>query len=350
MKKNIFCKKSAFLLIISLTLFSCDLFNLNWGGNKYKIGHFPTLPVNLEEFNTEFDDYNSDIPVFLDVFPFCFSSNRNSSGENYDIVYKLMAVEFSKKTGKLDVYEETRANLSVYIDNQNIKSALNKINSPFNEFGPRLIPMGRTSGGTNMNGRYESYIFLYSNNSNGNQDIFFTQNLENENYEVPIAVDFLNSEFDDAYPTFNNDNSELYFTSNRAGKFDIYKIETDNSKEIVEILSDNSSASIEKDVILSSEFDDKCPSVTNNLLVFASNRAGGFGGYDLYYTFFENGNWSEPVNFGSGINSEYDEFRPIVRSDEWQFDNDMMIFSSNRPGGKGGFDLYFVGIERKGGS
>jgi hypothetical protein len=261
-----------------------------------------------------------------------------------------MAVEFSKKTGKLDVYEETRANLSVYIDNQNIKSALNKINSPFNEFGPRLIPMGRTSGGTNMNGRYESYIFLYSNNSNGNQDIFFTQNLENENYEVPIAVDFLNSEFDDAYPTFNNDNSELYFTSNRAGKFDIYKIETDNSKEIVEILSDNSSASIEKDVILSSEFDDKCPSVTNNLLVFASNRAGGFGGYDLYYSFFENGNWSEPVNFGSGINSEYDEFRPIVRSDEWQFDNDMMIFSSNRPGGKGGFDLYFVGIERKGGS
>jgi hypothetical protein len=350
MKNKFFFKSTALLLIASFTLFSCDLFNLNWGGNKYKIGHFPTLPVNLEEFNTEFDDYNSDIPVFLDVFPFCFSSNRNSSGENYDIVYKLMAVEFSKKTGKLDVYEETRANLSVYIDNQNIKSALNKINSLFNEFGPRLIPMGRTSGGTNMNGRYERYIFLYSNNSNGNQDIFFTQNLENENYEVPIAVDFLNSEFDDAYPTFNNDNSELYFTSNRAGKFDIYKIETDNSKEIAEILSDNSSASIEKDVILSSEFDDKCPSVTNNLLVFASNRAGGFGGYDLYYSVFENENWSEPVNFGSGINSEYDEFRPIVRSDEWQFDNDMMIFSSNRPGGKGGFDLYFVGIERKGGS
>lgn len=43
-----------------------------------------------------------------------------------------------------------------------------------------------------------------------------------------------------------------------------------------------------------------------------------------------------------------DEYRPIVRSDKWKFDNNMMIFSSNRPGGKGGFDLYFVGIERKG--
>lgn len=348
MKNNNQSKRFTLLLIALFTLFSCDLFNLNWGGNKYTIGHFPTSPVNLKEFNTEFDDYNSDIPVFLDVFPFCFSSNRNSNGGNYDIVYKLMSVEFSKKTGKLDIYEETRANLSVYIENANINNALNKINSPFDEFGPRLIPMGRIKGGTNMNGRYETYIFLYSNNSNGNQDIFFTQNIENENYEDPNAVDFLNSDFDDAYPTFNNDNSELYFTSNRGGKFDIYKVEPDNSKEIVEILSETNSVPIEKDAVLSSESDDKCPSITNNMLVFASNRAGGFGGYDLYYSVFEKGNWSQPVNFGSGINSEYDEFRPIVRSDEWQFDNDMMIFSSNRPGGKGGFDLYFVGIERKG--
>ena len=347
MKNNIYHKSLALLVIASVIIFSCDLLNLNQG-NKYKIGHFPTSPVNLEEFNTEFDDYNSDIPVFLDVFPFCFSSNRNSNGENFDIVYKLMTVEFSKKTGKLDFYEETHTNLSVYIENANIKNALNKINSPFDEFGPCLIPMGRTSGGTNMNGRLETYIFLYSNNSNGNQDIFFTQNLENENYEDPIAVEFFNSDFDDAYPTFNSDNSELYFTSNRAGKFDIYKIETDNSKEIVEILSENSSVPVEKDPVLSSGFDDKCPSIKNNMLVFASNRTGGFGGYDIYYSFFENGNWSEPINFGRGINSEYDEFRPIVRSDKWQFDNDMMIFSSNRPGGKGGFDLYFVGIERKG--
>ncbi len=346
MKNNILIKQAAFLLIATIIISSCDLLNLN-PGKRYKIGHFPTSPVNLEEFNTEFDDYNSDIPIFWDTFPFCFSSNRNSNGANYDIVYKLMAVEFSKKTGKLDIYEETRTNLSVYIENANINKALTKINSSFDEFGPCLIPMERTSGGTNMNGRFESYIFLYSNNSNGNQDIFFTQNLENENYEDPIAVEFLNSDFDDAYPTFNNDNSELYFTSNRAGKFDIWKIKTDNSKEIVEILSEKSSAPAEKDAVLSSEFDDKCPSITNNMLVFASNRAGGFGGYDIYYSVFENGNWSEPVNFGSGINSEYDEFRPIVRSDKWQFDNDMMIFSSNRPGGKGGFDLYFVGIERK---
>jgi len=346
MKNNRTHKSLVFLVLISITIFSCDRINFN-PENKYSIGHFPPSPVSLEEFNTEYDDYNSDIPVFGETFPFCFSSNRNSNGTNFDIVYKLMSVYFSKKTGELDIYENTHTNLDVFIENENIKSALTKINTPFDEFGPYLIPLGRNYNGANMNGRFETYIFLYSSNPNGNQDIFFTQNLENENYENPKSIVFLNSNFDDAYPTFTKDNSELYFTSNRDGKFDIYKIKTDNNKEIVEILTENNSATVEMDSIFSSEFDDKCPSITNNILVFTSNRDGGYGGYDLYYSYFENGRWSEPINFGSKINTEYDEYRPIVRSKPWEFENEMMIFSSNRPGGKGGFDLYYVGIPRK---
>jgi len=30
----------------------------------------------------------------------------------------------------------------------------------------------------------------------------------------------------------------------------------------------------------------------------------------------------------------------------WEFDNNFMLFSSNRPGGKGGFDLYYVGVKK----
>jgi len=79
-------------------------------------------------------------------------------------------------------------------------------------------------------------------------------------------------------------------------------------------------------------------------MVFASNRAGGFGGYDLYYSRWENEQWSTPINFGEKINTSSDEFRPIVR-EEWEFENDIMIFSSDRQGGAGGFDLYYVGID-----
>ena len=81
-------------------------------------------------------------------------------------------------------------------------------------------------------------------------------------------------------------------------------------------------------------------------MVFTSNRPGGMGGYDLFYSFYENGTWSTPVNFGDKINTPYDEYRPIVKSYGYEFTNDFMIFSSNRPGGQGGFDLYYVGIDK----
>ena len=66
--------------------------------------------------------------------------------------------------------------------------------------------------------------------------------------------------------------------------------------------------------------------------------------FDLYYSKFEDGAWSEPVNFGAAINTEFDEYRPILFDAEVDYDRDMLVFSSNRTGGKGGFDLYFVGM------
>jgi hypothetical protein len=66
-------------------------------------------------------------------------------------------------------------------------------------------------------------------------------------------------------------------------------------------------------------------------------------GFDLYYSLFTDGTWSVPVNFSEEINSAYDEYRPVTIHND-AFANNLMIFSSNRPGGKGGFDLYHVGI------
>jgi hypothetical protein len=95
---------------------------------------------------------------------------------------------------------------------------------------------------------------------------------------------------------------------------------------------------------INSTSDDKCPMVYNKLMVFTSNRPGGYGGYDLYYSLFRDGNWSAPVNFGPKINSSSDEYRPLIGFFS-NFENIYMIFSSNRPGGLGGYDLYFTGIE-----
>jgi hypothetical protein len=347
MNDNRFYKSLILITITSLTIFSCDIFNLN-PGNRYSSGRFQSNPVNLKDFNSGFDDFNSDIPIFGETFPFCFSSNRNSNGADFDIIYKLMSVEFSKKTGELKVYENTHSNLDVFIRNENINEALLKINSSGDEYGPCLIPIG--NGNLPVGSGYQSfqnYIFLYANNESGNQNIKLTHNTLTNRYDTIHELNGINSDTNDFYPALNSERTKIYWSSDREGNFSIYYTEIDRTEDILSDLINAGKHNILKDDVLSSDGDDKCPSIANNILVFTSNRAGGFGGYDLYYSYFENGKWSRPVNFGNKINTEYDEYRPIVRSDEWQFDNDMLIFSSNRPGGKGGFDLYFVGIPWK---
>lgn len=59
-------------------------------------------------------------------------------------------------------------------------------------------------------------------------------------------------------------------------------------------------------------------------MVFASNRDGGYGGFDLYYSVLLNNEWSEPVNFGPKINAEYDDYRPILINEG--------IYNSNNDG------------------
>ncbi|HSO77145.1 MAG TPA: hypothetical protein VLQ76_01135, partial [Bacteroidales bacterium] len=94
---------------------------------------------------------------------------------------------------------------------------------------------------------------------------------------------------------------------------------------------------------LKTAWNEKCPFVSGRYLVFVSDMPGGMGGQDLYYSVFREGKWSSPVNMGPKINSSYNEYRPVIGRD-LQFENPFMVFSSDRPGGKGGYDLYFAGL------
>jgi hypothetical protein len=239
-----------------------------------------------------------------------------------------------------------RTTSDVWSNNKNILGALQQINSSSDELGPYLISRGMIFDVPVKYNRYESYIFLYSNNSEGNQDIKFIENVNLFNYSISQPVAFLNSPKDDAYPCLTKDTSSVYFCSNREGDFDIYKASLDPHLDLITNFKSNTSATIQKETILSSSGDDKCPFILNDLMVFTSNCAGGYGGYDLYYSVFTDGQWSEPINLGDKINTSSDEYRPIIMPFGGDPFSDFMIFSSNRPGGKGGFDLYYVAIKR----
>lgn len=56
-------------------------------------------------------------------------------------------------------------------------------------------------------------------------------------------------------------------------------------------------------------------SADGQTLAFASRRAGGLGGYDLWISTWEDGKWGEPVNLGAPVNTTGDENRPYLGQD-----------------------------------
>ena len=73
----------------------------------------------------------------------------------------------------------------------------------------------------------------------------------------------------------------------------------------------------------------------NGDLYFASHGHPGFGGLDLFVARKAATGWEAPANLGIPANSSYDDFSIAV----WR-DNQTGLFSSNRPGGMGGDDIY----------
>lgn len=72
----------------------------------------------------------------------------------------------------------------------------------------------------------------------------------------------------------------------------------------------------------------------NDVLYFASNREGGRGGMDIWYSYRKsNGTYSSPRNLGSRINTDRDEVTPFSF-------NDTLYFSSNGHENYGGYDVY----------
>jgi hypothetical protein len=71
-------------------------------------------------------------------------------------------------------------------------------------------------------------------------------------------------------------------------------------------------------------------------LYFSSNRPGGLGGFDIYRTkVLPNGEWGEAYNLGPDVNSAYDEDFPNISLDGYT-----LYFSSKGHNSMGGFDVF----------
>ncbi len=168
-------------------------------------------------------------------------------------------------------------------------------------------------------------------------------NCGNESYKVSGKV---NTKYHDGPAVFTSSGAEMYFTRTNytselinygsvPGKDGVVRLQImiadDYDKE------DKTYKSMKPFKYNSKDYSTAHPTISpdGQMLIFSSDKPNGIGGSDLYVCMKEGkDSWSMPVNIGELINTEGEELFPFLSSDY------TLYFASNGHVGKGGLDIY----------
>ncbi|OHD62734.1 MAG: hypothetical protein A2176_12950 [Spirochaetes bacterium RBG_13_51_14] len=164
-----------------------------------------------------------------------------------------------------------------------------------------------------------------------------------DQWSKPIALDSINSRSNDGGCFVTYDQNYLIFTSDRKGGLGncdlwISQRKGDRWSEPVNMGAPINSSGYEGFASLSPDgntlyFVRECPEKTD-----CREKLG------IYYAEKVDDKWAEPKKMPDPINSEFCEFGPVILADGIS-----LIFSSSRPGGYGGYDLYKCEKAERGG-
>ncbi len=142
--------------------------------------------------------------------------------------------------------------------------------------------------------------------------------------------------------TFNTDYSLMYYTKLPSGRESekIYQAKYQSFKNGKrEWISDTKLLSFCND---KSAYTNPALSADGEKMIFASNRKESIGGLDLFISYREGDNWSEPINLGNLINTQGNETSPYLDQ------SNNLFFSSDGIKGYGGYDIYMCRYNGRG--
>lgn len=308
---------------------------------QYRFIYLQPLVKNLHRINTAYDEFNAAAPPgYYGEQELLFSTNAYSQGEQLDIYHTRVTIEMHWHEEALG---EHTFSLSV-----TPPVPFLEVNSSNQEYGPSLFH------------RQDEPIYLYSTHTLPPELIYVlasdrpTNGIHSSNIYLYTAEGGLqsfagNSPAHDYYPTYHPAENTLYFCSDRDGSFQLYAYQAEGVDNLEDLLTTPGEARLVE--VLNSPANDKCPFIFQDILVFVSDREGPF---NIYFSRYVDGDWISPrplpreMGGEEGrlhlLNSDYHEYRPILFQGWAHFttENMIMIFSSDRPGGMGGYDLYLA--------
>ncbi len=162
------------------------------------------------------------------------------------------------------------------------------------------------------------------------EDIFMSIHDGSGGWLAPTKLEFCKPEVNEATIAVSADERRIYAYQDITGMGDLYF--SDFNSNTFKTLEQ-----LDYDGVNTQYWETHCtvtPDGTN--MYFTSDRPGGFGGRDIYRVVkLPNGTWSEPINLGPRVNTKFDEESPFI-----SVDNKTMYFASNGPQSMGGFDIF----------
>jgi len=249
--------------------------------------------------------------------------------------YKTVAKEDSRSERALSKLQNLdyffKDSLSFHVNTLNINSEEADFSPTYYDDGIVFVSSREPKKG---------FKIIYNLNESKFLDLYYS--LEHEDGTNAPADRFhrnVNTQLHEGPTAFYANDTKMIFTRNNL----INGKKGESSDGIIKLklyFSEKSNESWSKPVEFpynSDEYSVGHPTITEDgkRLFFASDMPGGYGGTDIYSASFEDGEWSEPQNLGTGINTEGNEMFPYYNESLNE-----LYFSSNGHGGLGGLDIY----------
>lgn len=302
---------------------------------------FPARAKNFVEVNSPYDDWNCADP-YVHLHPamnFLFSSNRRTLGGTFDL--QPFYLSFSDEQVQAIDLSDRDAQYSL------VTRVAHSVNTDLDELGPTVLrdeePVSDDYGQ-----EYDVRHVAFARGTAAQHDLYVLNiaTYDDSGFVVQELAP-LNSTADDGYLTYHPASRSLLFHSNRDGTYKIWQAVLPDSVTLYEWLAQPTALALAQLPGIAAETgEDRTPFVRGNSLYFISTRPGGQGGWDIWKSTWNSGSgWSHPENLGASVNSSSDEYRPMVLLVDGSSNYPKVVFfSSNRPGGLGGYDLYYAGI------
>ena len=260
--------KRVLLILLAFTYFIADICAQDFENDKFRIKNIGTYA------NTKYSDYGPVITADESVLYFTSKRPLSEKGkkrekEEYENIYRIEKKGRSFKTSTIMPFPINKGN-----KNNSILGLSND--------GQIMLLYGDT---------------LVNNEFNGD---IYESSLDGENWTEPAILGNPISlpESHESSASIAPDGKTIYFVSDRdggIGKRDIYRCSKDvngdwgkveNLGEVINTLEDEEAVYIHPD---------------GRTLYFSSKGHESTGGYDIFYSVYEEGNWTTPVNIGAPI-------------------------------------------------